>query len=70
MATETLEFTIYPDGRVVETVKGVRGKQCTELTAEIEGKLGNMTHRQETDEHYQTVENQSAQQQWESWGET
>jgi len=34
---ETLEFIIYPDGRVKETVTGIVGSSCQEVTAAIEG---------------------------------
>lgn len=40
MAMETLEFIIYPDGRVKETVTGIVGKSCQEVTAIIEAQLG------------------------------
>ena len=33
---EEIEFRIYPDGRVTEVVRGVKGKNCEEVTA---GKL-------------------------------
>ena len=32
---ETLEFIIYPDGRVQEKVTGIIGASCTEVTARI-----------------------------------
>jgi hypothetical protein len=35
-----LEFVIYPDGRVEERVKGVKGANCQELTAKLEAALG------------------------------
>ena len=37
---ETLEFIIYPDGRVKETVTGIVGSSCQEVTAAIEQQLG------------------------------
>ena len=37
---ETLEFIIYPDGRVQEKVTGIVGSSCTEVTAAIEAELG------------------------------
>ena len=67
MATETLEFTIYPDGRVVETVKGIKGEGCAKLTEEIEDKLGTVTHREDTGERFQTAQEKMIQQQWDSW---
>jgi len=32
---ETLEFIIYPDGRVEERVTGIVGSSCAEVTAAI-----------------------------------
>lgn len=37
---ETLEFIIYPDGRVQEKVTGIIGKSCQEVTEAIEAQLG------------------------------
>lgn len=37
---EEIEFRIYPDGRVTEVVRGVKGKNCEEVTA---GKLERLT---------------------------
>ena len=37
---ETLEFIIYPDGRVKEMVTGIVGSSCAEVTAAIEEQLG------------------------------
>ena len=39
---ETLEFVIYPDGRVQEAVIGLAGSSCTEVTSEIEAQLGHL----------------------------
>ncbi|OUC16698.1 MAG: hypothetical protein B0A82_00255 [Alkalinema sp. CACIAM 70d] len=44
---ETLEFIIYPDGRVQEKVTGIVGASCAEVTAAIEEQLG-VVLRQET----------------------
>ena len=33
---ETLEFIIYPDGRVEERVTGIVGSSCADVTAAIE----------------------------------
>ena len=67
MATESLEFTIYPDGRVVETVKGIKGADCAKLTEELEAKLGTVTHREDTGERFQTAQEKMIQKQWDSW---
>lgn len=49
---ETLEFIIFPDGRVQETVTGIVGSSCAEVTAEIEAKLGPVTHSQQTSDYF------------------
>ncbi|GAB4340641.1 MAG: DUF2997 domain-containing protein [Cyanophyceae cyanobacterium] len=54
---ETLEFIIHPDGRVEETVTGIVGASCTEVTAAIEASLGRVLDRELTADHFaeQTV---------------
>ncbi len=49
---ETLEFVIYPDGRVKEVVTGIVGASCAEVTAAIEAQLGDVVSHQKTSEHY------------------
>ena len=49
---ETLEFIIYPDGRVQETVTGVVGNSCAEVTAAIEEQLGVVINQQSTSEYF------------------
>ncbi len=49
---ETLEFIIYPDGRVKETVTGIVGASCAEVTAAIEAQLGTVVAQQKTSEHF------------------
>lgn len=49
---ETLEFVIYPDGRVQEKVTGIIGASCAEVTAAIEAKLGQVTSQQPTSEFF------------------
>jgi len=49
---ETLEFIIYPDGRVEERVTGIIGSSCAEVTAVIEAKLGIVAHRELTSENF------------------
>ena len=49
---ETLEFIIYPDGRVEERVTGIVGSNCAEVTAAIEAKLGIVAHRELTSENF------------------
>ncbi len=49
---ETLEFVIYPDGRVKEMVTGIVGTSCTEVTAAIEAQLGEVVSHQTSSEYY------------------
>ncbi|PLS68140.1 MAG: hypothetical protein CV045_09580 [Cyanobacteria bacterium M5B4] len=49
---ETLEFIIHPDGRVEEKVTGIVGSTCAAVTAAIEEKLGAVTSRELTSEHF------------------
>lgn len=49
---ETLEFVIYPDGRVVEKVTGITGASCAEVTAAIEAQLGHVLHQELTSEYF------------------
>lgn len=52
MCMETLEFVIYPDGRVKETVTGITGTSCAEVTAAIEAQLGDVISSQRSSEYY------------------
>jgi hypothetical protein len=49
---ETLEFIIYPDGRVQETVTGIVGASCAEVTAALEAKLGLVLSQENTSEFF------------------
>jgi Protein of unknown function (DUF2997) len=49
---ETLEFIIYPDGRVEERVTGMTGNSCAQITAAIEQKLGVVTSQELTSEYF------------------
>lgn len=49
---ETLEFVIYPDGRVQETVTGIVGISCAEVTAAIEAQLGHVLTQEVTSEYF------------------
>lgn len=53
MSMETLEFIIYPDGRVQEKVTGIIGKSCQEVTEAIEAQLGRVISQQKTGDYYQ-----------------
>jgi Protein of unknown function (DUF2997) len=52
MSMETLEFIIYPDGRVQEKVTGVVGHSCTVVTAAIESELGHVVSQEQTAEYF------------------
>lgn len=49
---ETLEFVIYPDGRVKEMVTGIVGASCADVTAAIEAQLGEVMAQEKTSEFY------------------
>lgn len=49
---ETLEFIIYPDGRVQEKVTGIVGASCAEVTAAIEAQLGRVVTTEPTAEYF------------------
>jgi len=57
---ETLEFIIYPDGRVQEKVTGIVGASCAEVTAAIEAQLGQVLIYEPTSEYFAQTVNQSA----------
>ncbi len=56
---ETLEFIIYPDGRVQEKVTGIVGASCAEVTAAIEAQLGQVVSYEPTSEYFATKLQQS-----------
>ena len=67
---ETLEFVIYPDGRVKEMVTGIVGRSCEEVTAEIESQLGDVIKQEATSEYYQQPsrqDNEATSQSFSSW---
>ena len=53
MAQQILRFRIRPDGRVEETVEGLKGRACEDLTSRIEARLGTVQTRLSTSEAYQ-----------------
>lgn len=53
MARQRIEFVIRPDGTVTESVSGVTGGGCEELTRDIERSLGEVTDRERRAEFYQ-----------------
>lgn len=69
---ETLEFIIYPDGRVQEKVTGIVGSSCAEVTAEIEAQLGHVISYQPTSDYFvnanhETSNVQSSQMNFNQW---
>jgi hypothetical protein len=59
MNMESLEFIIYPDGRVMEKVTGIVGSSCQEVTAAIEARLGVVVSQDKTSEYYHQTVNRS-----------
>ncbi|KAL7452656.1 hypothetical protein ACHAWC_005192 [Mediolabrus comicus] len=49
---EEIEFRIYPDGRVTEVVRGVKGQSCEQVTKAINKQLGNVVDSRPTEEMY------------------
>ena len=52
---ESIKFTIRQDGTVIETVEGVYGAKCENLTRSIEQKLGKVYFREPTADQFQVV---------------
>merc|ERR1719361_1895262 len=50
---EQIEFKIFPDGRVEESVRGIKGKNCNKVTEEINSKLGEVIASRPTEEMYE-----------------
>lgn len=50
---EQIEFKIFPDGRVEETVRGVKGNNCHKVTEKINEKLGEVVASSPTEEMYE-----------------
>lgn len=50
---ETIEFKIYPDGRVEETVRGVKGNNCHAVTEKINESLGTVIASTPTEEMFE-----------------
>ncbi|MGB5897548.1 MAG: DUF2997 domain-containing protein [Geitlerinemataceae cyanobacterium] len=57
---ETLEFVIYPDGRVWEKVTGIQGSSCEEVTAAIEAQLGQTIVQEPTAEFFAATQTETA----------
>ena len=52
MPQRTLRFKIRQDGRVEETVEGLVGDACINLTAKLEAALGSVERRKPTSEAF------------------
>jgi hypothetical protein len=63
MAQRTIRFRIRPDGRVEESVEGVAGQGCQQLTERIESRLGTVQQRQATSDAFQPGQRSTALQQ-------
>jgi hypothetical protein len=49
---EQIEFKIFPDGRVEETVRGIKGGSCHSVTDKINEQLGKVVDSSPTEEMY------------------
>ena len=52
-AIEQIEFKIFPDGRVEETVRGVKGNNCHKVTEKINESLGEVVASSPTEEMFE-----------------
>ena len=52
MPQRTLRFKIRQDGRVEETVEGLIGEACIDLTEKLEDALGTVENREPTSEAF------------------
>ena len=52
MPLRTLRFKIRQDGLVEETVEGLKGATCLELTEKLESALGTVQHTEPTSEAF------------------
>jgi Protein of unknown function (DUF2997) len=52
-AIEQIEFKIYADGRVEETVRGVKGNSCHKVTEKINESLGQVVATVPTEEMFE-----------------
>ncbi len=59
MPQRTLRFKIRQDGVVEETVEGIAGQACHQLTEKLESALGSVEQRELTSEAYLSSEDQS-----------
>tara|TARA_Y100001968_G_scaffold287840_1_gene289624 strand:+ start:33 stop:236 length:204 start_codon:yes stop_codon:yes gene_type:complete len=61
MPQRTLRFRIRQDGRVEETVEGLVGEACIDLTEKLEDALGTVERREPTSDTFlrEKVQNQT-----------
>ncbi len=59
MPLRTLRFKIKQDGRVEETVEGLVGEGCLQLTEKLESALGTVEQRKPTSEAFSRKKLQS-----------
>ncbi len=59
MPQRTLRFKIRQDGVVEETVEGMIGNDCHQLTEKLESALGSVQTRELTSEGYVLAEDQT-----------
>ena len=61
MPQRTLRFKIRQDGRVEETVEGLVGEACIDLTEKLEDALGTVERREPTSDTFlrETVQKQT-----------
>ncbi|WP_269623635.1 DUF2997 domain-containing protein [Prochlorococcus marinus] len=52
MPQRTLRFKIRQDGRVEETVEGIVGEACIDLTEKLEDALGTVERREQTSDTF------------------
>lgn len=50
---EQVEYKIFADGRVEETVRGIKGNNCHKVTDQISSKLGEVVATSPTEEMYE-----------------
>ena len=59
MPQRTLRFRIRQDGLVEESVEGVKGESCHQLTRNLEEALGSVVKTESTSEAFQGSQDQS-----------
>lgn len=50
---EQIEFKIFPDGRIEESVRGIKGGECHKVTDEINAHLGKVVATTPTEEMFE-----------------